>query len=53
MTIFEDKFKKGENFTLIKTFFFNKIKGVSIKKGNVLYFEDLSFLNYNLKKFYF
>ena len=50
---FEDKFEKGENFTIIKTLFLNKTKGISIKKGPVLYFEDLSFLNYNINKILF
>ena len=47
---FESEFKKGDNFSLTKTFFFKKIKRISIEKSNISYSEDISFLNYTVNK---
>lgn len=47
---FESEFKKGDNFILIETYFFKKIKRISIKKDNSFYSEDISFLNYTINK---
>lgn len=47
---FESEFKKNDEFKLGETYFFNKIKTISIKREDITYVVDISFLHYPINK---